>query len=282
MSYEQRTAIDIYYQEAGKVDLLTAKEEILLANQIEKGSKKKQEAAREHLIRANLRLVIKIANGYSNYGLDILDLINEGNIGLMKAVGKFRGDRGVRFSTYASLWIKQSIKRALSNKSKTIRIPCHLYQKRSTILKFIDQYNTKHDRDPSPRRIAKELNIKPEKVEQILDYVYSYTSIDKQVGGEGEDSATFGEIIEDVLMKNPSQRTESINNIESLNKLLNKLTEREKYIIQHRFGLGLLDAETLEKIGKKYKLTRERIRQIETIAMGKLRTWMKKEMRTNK
>jgi RNA polymerase primary sigma factor len=273
--------LNIYCQQAGEVDLLTAKEEKSLAKQIGEGSKKKREEARQHLIKANLLLVIKIAHSYSKYGLEVLDLINEGNIGLMKAVEKFRADKGVRFSTYASLWIKQSIKRALSNKSRTIRIPCHLYQKRSSILKFIEEYNRKHERDPSPQRIGKKFNIKSAKVEEVLDYIYSYTSIDKKIG-EGEDSATFGEIIEDVSMESPSKRTESINNLKSLNNILNKLTEREKYIIQHRFGLGLLDAETLERIGEKYKLTRERIRQIEVIAMKKLKLWMKREMRTNK
>ena len=279
--YRERSIVDIYYDEAAKVDLLTGEEEKSLALQMRKGTKKKREEAREHLIRANLRLVIKISKSYYNYGLDVLDLVNEGNIGLMKAVDKFDVKKGAKFSTYACIWIKQTIRRALSNKSKTIRIPVHLYQNHSKILKWIDEYNIKHDKEPTSRRIAKEFGLKPSKIEEILAYRYSYGSMDAKLGDE-ENSTTFGETIEDTLMKSPSQKAEKINNIKALNKLLNKLTLREKYIIQHRFGLGLLDAETLEKIGKKYKLTRERIRQIEAIAMDKLRIWMEKEMKINK
>ena len=273
--------LDWYYKQIDKTPLLTREQEVELSNKIREGSEKEREEARSQMIEANLKLVIKIVTSYKKYGLEAEDLISEGNIGLMKAVSKYDPSKGTKFSTYAAYWIRQKIMRALSDKSRTIRIPVYLTQDFSKILKFIEKFKgDNNDLEPSTSEIAKGTGLTNHSVDKALfayDNAQASVSLDSPLGRDDETGeATVGDKIEDSLTVSPFQETETVNNSEVIYKFLNKLTQREKDIVSRRFGFGGGGSETLEKIGESHKLTRERIRQIELEAIKKLKVMIKK------
>jgi RNA polymerase primary sigma factor len=262
----ERSNLQLYLQEIGKTPLLTIEEEIQLAKRIRRGNK----AARDHMISANLRLVVKIAMDYKDFGLPLLDLISEGNIGLIKAVERFDPRKGGKLSTYAAWWIKQSIKRALANQSKTIRLPVHLVDKiskmRRTAMKLTEEYG----REPTDEELARELQIPTSKVAHLKSVSVRPASLDAPVGEES-DSSTFGEIVGDENAVSPFDSLQERNLNTDLHTMVDSLDDREAEIIRLRFGLDGRDELTLEEVGKKFKVTRERIRQLEYLAITKMR-----------
>jgi len=270
-AYDGDTAIRLYLREIGKVDLLTPEEEIELAARIKKGDKE----AREHMIKANLRLVVKIAHDYDWLGLPLLDLINEGNIGLMKAVERFDPAKGGKLSTYAAWWIKQSIKRALANQAKTIRLPVHLVDKISKMRKVAMRLQEEFGREPSDEEIAEEMELSPARVAQMRTAAIRPASLDAPIGDDS-DSNYFGEIIEDENAETPYEQLEEKTIVKLLRSLVKELPEREARILNYRFGLDGGNERTLEEVGKKFGVTRERVRQIQNIALNKLRKKIEK------
>lgn len=265
--------IDIYMKEVGKFDLLTAKQEKDLLVQMRDANKALASQARERLIKCNLRLVAKIAKEYQNVGLDYEDLVNEGNIGLMTAVDKFNLDKGTKLSYYASFWIKQTIRRAISNKGRTIRIPVIMIESKLKTEKYIDSYKKKNGRSPSPETISKELNFPIKKVNKILKLNLQSDSINEKLGdGETE----MGDTISSDLSKLPSLLCAQNSDSEVLQSCLLKLNKRERLIIVRRYGLSGDKPETLEAIGNRLNLTRERIRQLEISALESLRDMYKR------
>jgi len=275
--------LDWYYEIANEHPLLSIEEERGLAKEIKKGSVKSRNLARERLIKSNLKLVIKIASSYKNYGMEVEDLISEGNIGLCVAVDKYELDKGTKFSTYAGYWIRQKIMRALSEKSRVIRFPVHLTQDFSKILKFIEKFKVDNkDATPTNKQITKATGIKEAKVEAVLhayENVQANISLDSPLDKDGNDGseATVGDKVEDTLATNPLQGAERVNNSDIILKFLKKLDDREQYIVSHRFGLLGCDVKTLEKIGEDYRITRERVRQLEAIALDKLKVMFRKQ-----
>lgn len=269
---ETDSGIKIYLREIGQTPLLTREEEVKLARRIKKGD----QAARQHMIKANLRLVVKIAHDYSNLGLPLLDLISEGNIGLMKAVERFDPKKGGKLSTYAAWWIKQSIKRALANQSKTIRLPVHLVDKIARMRRISTQLAEEFGREPTDEELAEELNISPGKVSQLRTAAIRPASLDATIGGE-DDSVSLGDLIGDESAADPHQFLSDKNLKGSINDLLHVLDERELKIITQRFGLDGKRELTLEEVGKKFKVTRERIRQLQNIALRKLKRALDKK-----
>lgn len=272
--------LDWYYGKVDETPLLTREQEVDLSQKIRNGSKKVKEEAREQMIKANLKLVIKIVSSYKKYGLEPEDLISEGNIGLTIAASKYDSSKGTKFSTYAGFWIRQKIMRALSEKSRTIRLPVYLTQDFSKILKFKEKYQSEFDSDPTTEEIAKGTGLTKHSVEKALfayDTAQASVSLDTPLDKDSEgDAATIGDKIEDSSSFNPMQEAETVNNSEVILKFLNKLTQRERDIISRRFGLGGGGSETLDNIGDSYKLTRERIRQIEYDALKKLKVMINK------
>jgi len=266
-----RTNLQIYLQEIGKTALLTIEEEIALAKRIRRGDK----SARDHMIKANLRLVVKIAMDYKDFGLPLLDLISEGNIGLVKAVERFDPRKGGKLSTYAAWWIKQSIKRALANQSKTIRLPVHLVDKISRMRKTAMQLSERFGREPTDEELAIELQIPTSKVAHLKSVSVRPASLDAPVGDEG-DSGTFGEIVGDENAVSPFDHLRDKNLNLDLHSMVGSLDKREAEIIRMRFGLDGNDELTLEEVGRRFNVTRERIRQLEYIALGKMRRAMAK------
>ena len=266
-----RTNLQIYLQEIGKTPLLTIEEEITLARRIRRGDK----SARDHMIKANLRLVVKIAMDYKDFGLPLLDLISEGNIGLVKAVERFDPRKGGKLSTYAAWWIKQSIKRALANQSKTIRLPVHLVDKISRMRKTAMQLSEQLGREPTDEELAIELQIPTSRVAHLKSVSVRPASLDAPVGNEG-DSATFGEIVGDENAVSPFDHLRDKNLNLDLHSMVGALEKREADIIRMRFGLDGNDELTLEEVGRRFNVTRERIRQLEYIALGKMRRAMAK------
>ena len=269
---EQGSILSLYINEVGDHDLLTKAEEKELAAKIKRGGRGTR-AAKEKLAQSNLKLVIKIAKDFRNYGLDFEDLISEGNIGLLKAVDKFDPSKGAKFSTYASFWIKQCIYRALSNQSRVIRLPVHVGATHSKILKFINKYKEKNQGEqPSMDEICKAVKCTKQTATSILESgVTNVTSIDAKISQDGEGEQTLESVIEDKKNDRPDDAALIADNIDVIHKFLAKLSNRERFILYRRFGLGTMDKETLEKIGDKLSLTRERIRQVETIALRKLK-----------
>src|SRR6267154_1861083 len=241
------SGIKIYLREIGQIPLLTPEQEIELAAKIKKGDK----AARSLMIRSNLRLVVKIAHDYANLGLPLLDLISEGNIGLMKAVERFDPAKGGKLSTYAAWWIKQSIKRALANQSKTIRLPVHLVDKISKMRRVSLALTEQFGREPTDEELARELQIPTSKVAHLKSVSVRPTSLDAPIGDEG-DSSSFGEIVGDDNAVSPFEglREKNLNN--DLSEMVNSLDKREAEIIKLRFGLDGRDELTLEEVGKKF------------------------------
>lgn len=269
---ENDSGIKIYLREIGQTPLLTREEEVKLARRIKKGD----QAARQHMIKANLRLVVKIAHDYSNLGLPLLDLISEGNIGLMKAVERFDPKKGGKLSTYAAWWIKQSIKRALANQSKTIRLPVHLVDKIARMRRIATQLAEEFGREPTDEELAEELNISASKVAQLRTAAIRPASLDAAVGGE-DDSVSLGDLIGDESATDPHQMLSDKNLKGSIGDIMHILDERELKIITARFGLDGKRELTLEEVGKKFKVTRERIRQLQNIALRKLKRALDKK-----
>jgi len=258
-------SVRMYLKEIGKINLLTFPEEVDLAQQIEKGSA----SGREKLINANLRLVVSIAKKYIGRGLTFLDLVQEGNQGLMRAVEKFDWHRGFKFSTYATWWIRQAITRAIADQAKTIRIPVHMVETINKVYKATRALTQRLGCEPSVEQIAKEVGIPIEKVEEIYRISQDTTSLSTPVGDD-EDSF-LGDFIEDTTQLSPYEETSKELLRESIEEVLGSLDERETKVLSLRFGLMGETPKTLEEVGKIFNVTRERIRQIEAKALRKLR-----------
>jgi len=268
----ERNNLQLYLQEIGKTPLLTIEEEVTLANRIMKGDK----AARDHMISANLRLVVKIAMDYKDFGLPLLDLISEGNIGLIKAVERFDPTKGGKLSTYAAWWIKQSIKRALANQSKTIRLPVHLVDKISKMRKTALALTEELGREPTDEEIAIELQVPTSKVAHLKSVSVRPASLDAPIGEDG-DSTTFGELVGDENATTPFEQLRANSQTTALNALVATLDPREAEIIRYRFGLDGRDELTLEEVGAKFRVTRERVRQLQNLALSKMRKALAKQ-----
>jgi len=268
--YDGDTAIKLYLREIGQVKLLTPQEEIDLAARIKKGDKK----AREQMIKANLRLVVKIARDYEGIGLPLLDLISEGNIGLMKAVERFDPSKGGKLSTYGSWWIKQSIKRALANQSKTIRLPVHLVDKISKMRRTAMRLQEELGREPTDEELGGELGISPSRVAQMRMAAIRPASLDAPIGDE--DSNNFAEVVQDEAADTPYEQLEEKTVTRMLQEMVKTLDPREATILRYRFGLDGGSEKTLEEVGVKFGVTRERVRQIQNIALRKLRKMIEK------
>lgn len=266
IAHGERSNLQLYLQEIGKTPLLTIEEEIVLARRIRRGDK----AARDHMISANLRLVVKIAMDYKDFGLPLLDLISEGNIGLIKAVERFDPRKGGKLSTYAAWWIKQSIKRALANQSKTIRLPVHLVDKISKMRRTAMALTEQLGREPTDEELAIELQIPTSKIAHLKSVSVRPTSLDASIGEDG-DSGTFGDIVGDENAVSPYESLRERNRNEDLGSMVNSLDKREAEILKLRFGLEGRDELTLEEVGKRFHVTRERIRQLEYLALSKMR-----------
>jgi RNA polymerase primary sigma factor len=270
---ESENSIKIYLREIGQVALLTPKDEVRLAARIKKGDKE----ARAQMIKANLRLVVKIAHDYSNLGLPLLDLISEGNIGLMKAVERFDPKKGGKLSTYAAWWIKQSIKRALANQAKTIRLPVHLVDKISKMKRAAHNLSEKLGREPTDEELAAKLDMPVAKVAQLRTISIRPASLDAPIGEE--EDTQFSEIVGDENAADPFEMLRDKTLREDIRELIEELEPREAEILTQRFGLDGSKPLTLEQVGKKFRVTRERIRQIQNIALTKLRRLMEKQDR---
>ena len=264
-SYDGDTAIKLYLREIGQVKLLTPQEEVELAARIKKGDKK----AREQMIKANLRLVVKIAHDYEGLGLPLLDLINEGNIGLMKAVERFDPAKGGKLSTYGAWWIKQSIKRALANQSKTIRLPVHLVDKISRMRRTAMKLQEVFGREPTDEELGEELGISASRVAQLRTAAIRPASLDAPIGDD--DSNNFSEVVQDENAETPYEQLEDKTVTAMLQEMITTLDDREATILRYRFGLDGGNERTLEEVGQKFGVTHERVRQIQNIALAKLR-----------
>jgi len=259
------TGLDRYLKEIGQISLLTPEQEVELARKIKRGDAK----AREQMINSNLRLVVTIAHDYTNLGLPLLDLISEGNIGLTKAVERFDPTKGAKLSTYAAWWIKQAIKRALGNQSKTIRIPVHLGDKIAKVRRVSLQMSDELGREPTDDELAEELGIASEKLAQLKSIGIRPASLDAHTGDEN--SSEFGESVGDEEARNPFELLRDKNLLGEVDGLLDVLDQRERKIILQRFGLHGGKPKTLEDVGKDFGVTRERIRQLQNVALAKLR-----------
>jgi RNA polymerase primary sigma factor len=272
MTADVRSSLQAYLDSIGRYPLLTSEEEVKLAKRIKKGDR----AAREQMVAANLRLVVKIAKEYNGYGLPLEDLISEGNIGLVRAVEKFDPKHGTKFSTYASWWIKQAVRRAIANQSKTIRVPVHVADKIQKLRRMGHRLTEELGREPDDAELAEELEISESKVAQLRCAGLQPLSLDAAVGTEDE-TATLAEIIGDENAVDPSKKLTDENMQETVMAALSVLNERELKIISLRFGLDGQKELTLADIGKKFKVTRERIRQLQNSALSKLQKRIRKE-----
>lgn len=269
------TNIGLYLREISQVPLLTPEEEVKLAAQIKRGNKR----AREKMIMANLRLVVKIAHDFSNYGLPLLDLISEGNIGLMKAVERFDPKKGGKLSTYASWWIKQSIKRALANQSKTIRLPVHLVDKIGKIRRVAARMTEELGREPADEELAEELGLPLANVTHLKNVAVRPASLDARISAD--DDTPFGDLVSDEKAENPFAVLRDKDLRGEVEDLLGALDSRERKIIAFRFGLEGGRERTLEEVGVKFGVTRERIRQLQNIALLKMRKALRKREQIN-
>ncbi|MFC2149267.1 RNA polymerase sigma factor RpoD/SigA [Candidatus Auribacterota bacterium] len=260
-----KDSIHLYLRDIGEIPLLNRDEEISLAKKVQKGNKQ----AKREMIRSNLRLVVSIAKRYANYGVPFLDLIEEGNIGLMKAVDKYDLSKGCKFSTYATWWIKQSIFRALSNLGKTIRIPMYMVERLSTLNKVIEELTQCMGRVPLNEDIAKELDIPLKKVREMREIIKKPSSLYASIGSEGEGELI--DIVPDVDAIAPDDFVAKALLREDVLDILSEIPDREANILVMRYGLKDGKPMTLEEIGTKYKVSRERVRQIENSGVRKLR-----------
>jgi len=270
----RRDALQLYLREIGQVQLLTPKEEIELARRIKRGDKH----AREHMIKANLRLVVKIARDYDGLGLPLLDLINEGNIGLMKGVERFDPKKGAKLSTYASWWIRQSIKRALANQSKTIRLPVHVVDKMAHMRRAEMKLREALDREPTDEELAEELGMTPRRVSQYRQASKAPVSLDSAIGHD-DDSSVIADVVADPNAAAPFEHVLNETDNELVREAMATLSKREVAILSRRFGLEDGAQKTLEEVGVQFGLTRERIRQIQEEALRKLRVRMEERDR---
>ncbi|WP_409289328.1 RNA polymerase sigma factor RpoD [Peribacillus sp. SCS-37] len=257
--------VRMYLKEIGRVDLLSGEEEIELAHRIEQGN----EEAKRRLAEANLRLVVSIAKRYVGRGMLFLDLIQEGNMGLIKAVEKFDYNKGFKFSTYATWWIRQAITRAIADQARTIRIPVHMVETINKLIRVQRQLLQDLGREPSPEEIAEDMDLTPDKVREILKIAQEPVSLETPIGEE--DDSHLGDFIEDQDATSPSEHAAYELLKEQLEDVLDTLTDREENVLRLRFGLDDGRTRTLEEVGKVFGVTRERIRQIEAKALRKLR-----------
>ena len=261
----ETASLDKYLQEIGKVGLISADEEVELAQKIKAGDQK----ALDKLTKANLRFVVSVAKQYQNQGLTLPDLINEGNLGLIKAVEKFDYTKGFKFSTYATWWIRQAITRAIADQARTIRIPVHMVETTNKVIRVSRQLLQELGHDPSPEEISEEMNMPVDKVREILKIAQEPVSLETPIGEE-EDSH-LGDFIPDEDASEPSEAASFTLLKEQLVDVLSTLTPREEKVLKLRFGIEDGRTRTLEEVGKEFNVTRERIRQIEAKALRKLR-----------
>jgi RNA polymerase primary sigma factor len=261
-------SVRLYLREIGKIPLLTHEEEMALAQRVVRGEKK----AKDKMAEANMRLVVSIAKRYSGRGLDFLDLIQEGNTGLLRAVEKFDPSKGFKFSTYATWWIRQAITRAIADQARTIRIPVHMVETINKLLRTQRRMTQELNREPTIEELAKEMEMEPEKIKYVMKIKQDITSLDAGVGRDGEeDDSVLGNFIEDEDAISPEESAASQLLKEQVINILSSLSEREQKIIRMRFGLDDGKSHTLEEVGQEFAVTRERIRQIEAKALNKLR-----------
>ena len=261
-------SVRLYLREIGKIPLLTPEEEAELAQRIVKGDKK----AKDKMVESNMRLVVSIAKRYGGRGLDFLDLIQEGNTGLLRAVEKFDPDKGFKFSTYATWWVRQAITRAIADQARTIRIPVHMVETINKVLRTTRKLTSELNREPTNEEIAKALDMEPEKVDYVMRIKQDIASLDASVGREGDDEdSVLGDFVEDEERDSPEESAANQILKEQLSEIIATLTDREQKIIRLRFGIGGGRPHTLEEVGNEFDVTRERIRQIEAKALSKLR-----------
>ncbi len=261
-------SVRLYLREIGKIPLLSAEEEMELARRIIDGDKK----AKDKMAEANMRLVVSIAKRYSGRGLDFLDLIQEGNTGLLRAVEKFDPDKGFKFSTYATWWIRQAITRAIADQARTIRIPVHMVETINKLLRTQRRMTQELNREPTIDELAKELEMEPEKIEYVMKIKQDISSLDAGVGRDGdEEDSVLGDFIEDEDTVSPEESATNQLLKEQVASVLASLSDREQKIVRMRFGLDNGKSHTLEEVGQEFAVTRERIRQIEAKALAKLR-----------
>jgi RNA polymerase primary sigma factor len=258
-------SLRLYLRSIGRVELLTAEEEIALAKRIEKGDM----VAKRHMIEANLRLVVSIAKGYLGRGLAFLDLIQEGSLGLIRAVEKFDYRRGYKFSTYATWWIRQAVTRAIADKARTIRIPVHMVEKLNRVAHVERQLVQRLGREPEPQEIAAELKVSVREVRDILRVAQMPVSLEKPVGDE--DESELGDFVADEATEAPLEAATENLQREDIQRALDALPERERQVIELRYGLRGHEPLTLEEVGRAFGVTRERIRQIENNTLKKLK-----------
>ena len=261
-------SVRLYLREIGKIPLLTPEEEADLADRIVKGDK----AAKDKMVESNMRLVVSIAKRYGGRGLDFLDLIQEGNTGLLRAVEKFDPAKGFKFSTYATWWVRQAITRAIADQARTIRIPVHMVETINKVLRTTRKLTTELNREPTNEEIAEELGLEPEKIDYVMRIKQDIASLDASVGREGDDEdSVLGDFVEDEERDSPEDSAANQILKEQLSEIIATLTDREQKIIRLRFGIGGGRPHTLEEVGNEFDVTRERIRQIEAKALSKLR-----------
>ena len=261
-------SVRLYLREIGKIPLLTPEEEAELAQRIVKGDKK----AKDKMVESNMRLVVSIAKRYGGRGLDFLDLIQEGNTGLLRAVEKFDPAKGFKFSTYATWWVRQAITRAIADQARTIRIPVHMVETINKVLRTTRKLTAELNREPTNQEIAKALDMEPEKVDYVMRIKQDIASLDASIGREGDDEdSVLGDFVEDEERDSPEDSAANQILKEQLSEIIASLTDREQKIIRLRFGIGGGRPHTLEEVGAEFDVTRERIRQIEAKALSKLR-----------
>lgn len=261
-------SVRLYLREIGKIPLLTPEEEAELAKRIVKGDKK----AKDKMVESNMRLVVSIAKRYGGRGLDFLDLIQEGNTGLLRAVEKFDPSKGFKFSTYATWWVRQAITRAIADQARTIRIPVHMVETINKVLRTTRKLTSELNREPTNEEIAKALDMEPDKVDYVMRIKQDIASLDASIGREGDDEdSVLGDFVEDEERDSPEDSAANQILKEQLSEIIATLTDREQKIIRLRFGIGGGRPHTLEEVGAEFDVTRERIRQIEAKALSKLR-----------
>ena len=261
-------SVRLYLREIGKIPLLSSEEEMDLARRIVEGDKK----AKDKMAEANMRLVVSIAKRYSGRGLDFLDLIQEGNTGLLRAVEKFDPDKGFKFSTYATWWIRQAITRAIADQARTIRIPVHMVETINKLLRTQRRMTQELNREPTIEQLSKELDMEPEKIEYVIKIKQDISSLDAGVGRDGEDDdSVLQDFIVDEDTVSPEDSASNQLLKEQVQEILSSLSDREQKIVRMRFGLDNGKNHTLEEVGQEFAVTRERIRQIEAKALAKLR-----------
>ena len=261
-------SVRLYLREIGKIPLLTPEEEADLAQRIVKGDKK----AKDKMVEANMRLVVSIAKRYGGRGLDFLDLIQEGNTGLLRAVDKFDPDKGFKFSTYATWWVRQAITRAIADQARTIRIPVHMVETINKVLRTTRKLTAELNREPTNEEIAAALDMEPEKIDYVMRIKQDIASLDASISREGDDEeSVLGDFVEDEERDSPEDSAANQILKEQLSEIIATLTDREQKIIRLRFGIGGGRPHTLEEVGAEFDVTRERIRQIEAKALSKLR-----------